>query len=320
MGSLKRAMFGISGKHVRFDQRGFRWGRPETRQRLEHVGSTFLIGYHAALDTADGDRIAEQIEQVELADRGFAFEGAAMALALLDKFLPGSRTLKALMEAQGKRHIYMLHIGAGWALARLPWKIQIDPAIAGFDALLRWLVVDGFGFHEGYFHWRGDSAPNPPRGGSPEALHAFDQGLGRALWFKQCGDPEAIARTIRGFPEFRRRDLWGGLGLAASYAGGVSREVLSELAAISDHVPALAQGAVFAANARERAGNPAPHTELACSIFCGASAKRAAQIADQVLEDLRSATKQPCYQDWVLSVERSVAKAPGRLEPRRVAN
>src|ERR1019366_7282690 len=135
--------------------------------------------------------IAERLERVELADRGFAFEGAAMALALRDMLLPGSRTLTALMRGHGSRHVYMLHIGAGWALARLPWRPRIENAIQSFDPLLRWLVVDGFGFHEGYFHWRDDEPPVPPAGLTREGLHAFDQGLGRALWFKQCGDPEA---------------------------------------------------------------------------------------------------------------------------------
>jgi hypothetical protein len=44
----------------------------------------------------------------------------------------------------------MVHIGAGWTLARLFGRAE--HYLATKDSLLRWLVVDGYGFHEGYFH------------------------------------------------------------------------------------------------------------------------------------------------------------------------
>jgi hypothetical protein len=277
-------------------------GRSETRQRLEHVGEVFLVGYHTALEEPEERRLAERLEQVELVNRGFAFEGAAMALALRDKLLPGSRRLAALMQGSGRRHIYMLHIGAGWALARVPWRPQIDRTIQRFDPLLRWLAVDGYGFHEGYFHWRAKSPPVPPRGLSRDGLHSFDQGLGRAVWFTECGDVERITQTVQRFSESRHRDLWSGVGLAAAYAGGVSRTDLMQLRSIAAR-PALAQGAAFAAKARELAGNSAPETELACEVFCHTSAKVAAQTSDETLTHLKSLTPNPRYRDWVIGVE-----------------
>jgi hypothetical protein len=99
-------------------------------------------------------------------------------------------------------------------------------------------------------------------------------------------DPEAIARTIESFPDARRADLWGGVGLASAYAGGVEREGLVRLKAeAGDHWPELAQGAAFAAKARERAGNPAPHTEMACGVYGSVSAETAATIAEEAEAD-----------------------------------
>jgi len=52
------------------------------------------------------------------------------------------------------------------------------------------------------------------------------------------------------------------------------------------HLPAMAQGAAFAAKARSRAGNPAAHTERACLMFCGMPASEAAAVTDAALENL----------------------------------
>jgi hypothetical protein len=308
MTSPIRRLFGIGSDEVHFKTRGFRLGRSETRQRLEQVGEVFLIGYHTALEEPEERKLSERLKHVELVNQGFAFEGAAMALALRDRLLPGSRRLAAFMQGSGRRHIYMLHVGAGWALARVPWRLQVDKAIQCFDPLLRWLAVDGYGFHEGYFHWRAKSPPVPPRGLSGDGLHAFDQGLGRAVWFTECGDVERIAQTVQRFSESRHRDLWSGVGLAAAYAGGVSRADLTQLGNIAVR-PALAQGAAFAAKARELAGNWAPETELACEVFCHTSAKVAAQTSDEALAHLKSITANPRYRDWVISVEEKLTAA-----------
>jgi hypothetical protein len=168
------------------------------------------------------------------------------------------------------------------------------------DRLLRWLAVDGYGFHQGYFYPRhyieNGSAPNVPAG---YARCAFDQGLGRSLWFVHGGDVEAIARTIGRFSAERRAHLWSGTGLAAGYAGGVG---LTELERLREHAgahrPSLAQGVAFAAKARARAGNPARHTELACQVVWGASASTAADITDDALQGLPASTAIEPYEAW----------------------
>jgi len=286
-----------------FEKRGFLMGRPDTRVQLERIGKIFLAGYHAALEEPQASLLADflqEADEIDLTSQGFAFEGAGMALALRDIIIPRSKSLASLMKGGGHRHIYMLHVGAGWALARIP-GLRIEKAIQSFDPLLRWLVVDGYGFHEGYFHW--PRAKEPPRGLSRYGLDAFDQGLGRALWFIYCGDVEALASAVRSFAEDRRRNLWGGLGLAAAYAGGVPRSELVQLNDLSPHASALARGAAFAAAARELAGNPATVTEMACQVFCRMTAKNAAHASSEVLSELRSSNAGPGYQKWISGLE-----------------
>ncbi len=60
----------------------------------------------------------------------------------------------------------------------------------------------------------------------------------------------------------------------------------------------LAQGAAFAAKARERAGIPSTHTDLACRILCGMPAEDAARATDVALVDLPADGVLPAYEVW----------------------
>jgi hypothetical protein len=300
--SLRRWCFGISPAETTFSRRGFRESDPQARRRLERVGEIFLHGYHCALEEAELPSLAGRLEQLEAEVRGFGFEGAAMALALLDQLAPWRRgRFAAFVAGPGAAHVYMAHVGAGWAMARLPWRRRrVQRSLRDLDPLLRWLAVDGYGFHEGYFDWRRsvERQAQPP-GLTGYAGHAFDQGLGRSLWFIEGADGERVAARVGAFPTARRPDLWSGAGLACAYAGGTTPEAVERLrAAAGPCRPCLAQGAAFAAQARQRAGNPSPSTELACEVFCGCTAAEAAAATQTDLEGLPSGGIEPAYETW----------------------
>src|SRR5262249_10206070 len=281
---LRRTAFGIAPEETTFKKRGFRPGRPEAQAKLEQIGSAFVSGYHAALESQESGELAALLDATDIEFRGFAFEGAAMALTFLDHLAPWRQSrFTAFLAGPGGRHAYMLHIGAGWAYARLPWlRFRPDGAARQFDPLMQWLTLDGFGFHEGYFDWAGAGESQViPRGVRGYARRAFDHGLGRSLWFVNCADARRVKETILRFDESRRADLWSGIGLACAYAGAYARVDLTELCdAAERYRPELAQGAAFAAKARLRAGNLVAHTECACAAICGTSALEAAAVTD----------------------------------------
>lgn len=238
-----------------------------------------MRGYRHALAADTLGDLADHLERVELEDRGFAYEGAAMALCVLDFLTPWRRDRFArFLAGPAEPHVYMAHIGAGLACARLHRRTR--PLLSRHDPLLGWLVLDGCGFHDGYFRWRravGKQAV--PRRFAGYERRAFDQGLGRSLWFLSGGEPARAAATIDRFPTARRADLWSGLGLAAAYAGGAGGDALVALRSLAGtHLGDAAQGIAFAAGARGLAGNPAAHTELAAQIVCGQSAARLAEV------------------------------------------
>jgi len=289
----------LSAEETNYVRRGFRGAAAAIQSKLDQVGSSFLGGYHAALEHDSLEFLASELNSLDLELRGFAFEGAAMGLALLDRLTPWrSNRISKFLCGPGNVHAYMVHIGVGWVWARTP---------AGFrrkqkrlDPLLCWLAFDGWGFHEGFFHWaKYISGQAPPKRLTGYERRVFDQGLGRSWWFVNGGNPVLIARTIKSFSADRQADFWSGIGLAATYAGGVGE---TELAALRESAgpywPHLAQGAAFAAKARQRAGNLTDYTDFAARKLCGLSALEAARLSDTTLENLPSNAAQPVYEIW----------------------
>lgn len=290
-------LLGISPAEASFARRGFWQGH--ARERLELIGVVFLQGYQLALEENNPSVLVLRLNLLDEELRGFAFEGAAMSLALQDMLTPWKKDRwLCFMQSGGASHTYMSHVGVGWALARLQrWRAS-RPRLT--DPLLRWLAIDGYGFHEGYFHWqrfiKDRSLPLRLAGYS---RRVFDQGLGRSLWFVNGADVERIVATIASFTAARRADLWSGVGLACTYAGGVDQSSIKALkAAAALYKAQVAQGACFAAKTRQKAGNLVEHTELACRILCGLSADDAAEVTDLALENLPGDGAVPSYEIW----------------------
>jgi enediyne biosynthesis protein E3 len=276
------SLLAISPRETSFEVRGFHLGSPAARRVLEEHGASFVGGYNAALQAGGIERLARRLDQVPLPERGFAYEGAAMALALRDLLIARPRDrLAALLRGPGHRHVYMIHVGAGWALARL--RLRPRRRLPALDPFLRWLALDGYGFHEAFFHAvRTVSRRTVPHRLAGYERRAFDQGVGRALWFVDGGDVERAARTLERFPSGRRPDLWSGLGLAAAYTAAAGAEDLVLLRTLAGvHAPQVAQGAAFAIAARDRAGNVIEATRTAAAVLCKRNVE---QVVDVVRE------------------------------------
>jgi len=312
--ALRRRLLGIDHREVSLAHRGIKAVSPRAGERLEQIGRSFLAGYHHALEDCRPGALSLRLEAIEPEQRGFAYEGAAMALYLLDRLTPWRRDrFENLLAGPGAGHVYMLFVGAGWVMARL--HRGVSRQLARMDPLLRWMAMDGYGFHEAYFHPR-EAVENQrvPARLTGYQCRAFDLGLGRGLWFAEGADVRRIAARIERFATERRSDLWSGVGLACAYAGGVEGEDVVVLRNLSgEHRVSVAQGAAFAAKARQRAGNPTAHTELACQVLCETDAERAAAITDEAMEGLPPDGEQPAFEVWRRRIQAILRR---RTEPR----
>lgn len=266
--SIWRMCLGLHPDEATFSRRGF---LPTVRTgQLELVGKTFIDGYNSALS------VAATQELLELSTRhgsraGFFLEGAAMGSAVRDAF--GGSRLAGLLDLVQEEQPFLSAVGAGWAMARLPWRRRA--ILASLPSLLVPLAFDGWGFHDVYFSPRrlasgARGAVSALWGGAVSP--AWDQGAGRAMWFVHGGDAVALASAADRIPLGRRADIAAGLGLAATYTGtGCANE--NTLAALqrsfADERQWLAQGAAFGLEARARAHMLTPESVQSALILTG---------------------------------------------------
>lgn len=305
LGSLRRRVLAPDVSAVQLQARGFGPKDRAARDLLETAGRAFLSGYSWAAEATGPAGAEDRLESVPWQLRGFAYQGAAMAFALRDGLPFGAHDhIARFLAGPARDHVYMVHLGIGQAMTRLPrfrW-----PGAGSLDPLLQWLVLDGYGFHQAWSHTRRyvDEQRRPALDGWPAgaqgwyAGHAFDQGVGRALWFLAGTDADATADLVDRFPADRRPDLYGGAALGATYAGGAGED---ELEQFRDRAGAyrsdLAPGCAFGAAARLRAGLLTEDTRIATEVFCGVTPEE----AEQVCADTRPAADAdglPAYEVW----------------------
>ncbi len=319
LGKVRRRVLTPSTSETRLAVRGFPEKSQESRELLEAVGGSFLTGFAYAAEAAAVGEVERRLESLERQFQGFAYEGAAMALAIRDGLPLGHRHhITDFLAGPAEPHTYMTYVGVGWALARVPrfcW-----PAVTSgvTDPLLRWLVHDGYGFHQAYFQtdkyvrqqfrernfgWPADAPAGYP-------ARAIDQGIGRAMWFVGGTDVTLVTNMINKFDADRRPDLYAGVGLAATYAGGVDDPELRALAARAGDCRAqLAQGSAFAASARVIAGLVTPHTELATRVLCGVTPDQADRICQKSIPTEDPDDGLPAFEVWRRRIAEELAEA-----------
>ena len=318
MGALRRRVLTPDMAETRLSTRGFHEKNPAARDLLETVGMSFLTGYGFAAEAAGPTDAESGLEQVPHEFRGFAYEGAAMACAVRDGLPFGhAHHVERFLTGRAAHHVYMVYVGVGWAMARVPrfrWSSMYTA-----DPLLRWLVLDGYGFHQAYFRtakyvheqYQEPNFPWPGKGWSWYADRVIDQGIGRATWFVAGTDAARVADIFEEFPESRRADLYAGAGLAATYAGGAGEQELAEFLQRADkHRRWVAQGSAFAAAARVEARLVTPHTELATRVLCdGMTPEQASNLCAESLPDPCVDAAVPAYEVWRTRIAERFAQA-----------
>lgn len=274
---------------------------PETvaKRELRYTSDALVNGYNTALEEGLSPKLIEYLQTVELDLIGFAYKGAGMGLAMLDYFSPGGGQRRFnRFVAENPEHVHVAHIGAGIVMSIL--KQDVDRSIADMLPLNRWWAVNGFGFYDGISNWKRSlqqqAVPNQLKG---YARRAFDQGLGRSIWFLYSVDIDGLVNQIHQFPASRHADLWSGIGLASTYTGGVDRDTLEAVKlAAKEYAPDVAIGSALAASGRYVAQNITDHTNLACSVFCEASASEAAQLTGYARRELTVDPNEPVETDF----------------------
>ena len=290
--SLKKILFGIPPSAASFKARGFQKCDPEVGARLERIIQIFLEGYNRTLECHDAEELVAALDNAYDAHHvGFAYEGTGLYYGMADLLAPRKFSrLRWFIEGAARKHDFIITVGAGFAVARLPWGIRLmDSLVRKLDPMVAWCLPDGYGFHQGFFQHRRyiDRCELPPRELPGYARQLFDSGLGRSLWWVKGGHPERIRAAINQFPESRRGELWCGVGVAAAYAGGIDTECVKQLRDLSGCFRSdYLCGIPFAVRMRDKGGNPSEWTESASRLLLEASAKEVSRRVVSCVDDI----------------------------------
>lgn len=245
------------------------------------------------------DKLVPKLNAYDKELAGFAYEGAGVGLAALDSLLPTKRRTLAFATGPGAPYIFGVYLGAGMGLARMrfnpePFRKRLD------DPLFGWVVLDGYGFHQGFFaHKRYVLEQRLPRHVHGFGRRVFDHGMGRSIWFSSGADVRRVAATIAAFAEPRQADLWQGVGLACGYTGGVDRATVQHLQeVVGGRRGHLAVGVAMSAGIRHQVGNPADHNDFASEILCGMPSAQVAAVVQELRRDLPTDSDVPAYAMW----------------------
>ena len=283
----------------------------EISLRTEKIKTIFQSSKEFCNKEDDLAIIISHLENTDPEFRSIAYEGASMALALKD--LAAGNTLnhwRSLLEGPGSKHAVQAHAGLGWAFAEqgsspLPFFETLGP-------LMPFCVLNGCGYYDGIFKQR-QTIKNKK---IPEAFHgqlleAYDQGIGRSLWYSCNGNETKISEIIQTFSSDRHPALWRGIGIACIYVGGCDEiKLRSLLSCAGNYHTQLAVGAIFVARSRIQANTLTPDVELACRVWCNLSTQEALLLNLKSEPDVYS-NPHDAYAMWISQMEKGVREAVG---------
>ena len=291
LSQLKKRLLRLSPNEASFSRRGFPGWRSGSRGHLESVIHTFIEGYNIALSETDMVQLSNRLDEAFSPPVvGFAYEGAGLYFALSDLFVGRSESrLAAFTRYAAQQHDFITMVGAGFAIARAPFGVRrLESYQRTLDPMTAWCLADGFGFHQGYFHWKRfiEKRQAAPALFNLQNRRLFDAGVGRSMWWVFGADPVAIANAISRFESHRQAEMWAGIGTALAYAGGGPSGVAPLLLDLAGPLGSdLLSGIPFAAHMRHKGMNPAEWTDEVCWELLHSSVAKTSRIIRAELRD-----------------------------------
>jgi flavin-dependent dehydrogenase len=168
--------------------------------------------------------------------RSIAYESASFAIGLKD--LKENNNLENWIQfLTNASNVNLKHveIGLGWSFAAINENPLKHDYLAKNEFLLD-MVMSGVGYYHALYKqkktlthfeiWEHLDA---------QKTAAYDQGIGRRIWYHCESELQEAQELIDKFPECRRADLWRGVGLACGYVGGLSTDHLNRLEKFEEH-------------------------------------------------------------------------------------
>lgn len=270
---------------------------------MRAIALSYLDGF-ALAGTRPPTNLITDLSALPADPRGVYYEGAAAAKTLSALTSQGDLLETAQLLEESPRYSFLIYMGIGETMAQL----RISPTACSSAPGSGWpaQVWEGYGFFDGYFRWFDTLIHQKYPVGLPTELEAaYDQGLGRAIYFLTNGKPYEIRDYISTFSPVRQKEMWAGLGHPASYAGGCEEGVLRKLLELSrDNRIELMQGVLLGVATRMQQNHVPDFTNALHNIVCSNTTGSATinQDIDQLIIEWRN------YQmlDWQEKIRSSL--------------
>lgn len=275
---------------------------------MRAVALSFLDGF-ALAGTYGPTKLVTYISSLPAGHRGIYYEGAAAAKAFGDMASQDDllETMRLLDEVP--QYSFLLYMGIGEAMAQL----KISPAASNCLTNNSWSdqIWEGYGFFNGYFRWFDTLVHQKyPEGLAPELRPAYDQGLGRAIYFLTSGKPYEIRDYISTFAPERQKEMWAGLGQPAAYAGGCDEKALRKLLELSGESRIeLQQGVLLGVSGRLQQNCIPDFTDTLCQLVCGTTTSSGNVLINQDINRLVDNRGKYKLLDWQNKVRSSLKLA-----------
>lgn len=275
----------------------------EVLQKIERIRSIFLDTLLFYSNNNETDALIEYLEKTETIYRSIAYEAISMEIAITD--LQNNRRLDnwlSFARGPGQVHTAQVYVGLGWAIAKL--NLPFAEIVEMIEAHLCHRVADGCGYYDGSFRQRISVMSMQSPVYLPEALMpAYDQGIGRSLWYTCDAEPIKVKDKIEHFPVSRQADLWRGIGIAVAYVGGCDEEKLRTLLEyVTINRIQLAYGAALAVKSRMEANSMNVDTDRCARLWYSLTAKSSnISLKNSVEND--TSFNEKAFTDWMLQVE-----------------
>ncbi len=245
---------------------------------MDIIKTIFQAAQETAVRIEDMDDLIAWLQTTKKEFLPVAYEGAAMTLALTD-FSEGESVerWKKFLNVS-KKYACQIYIGMGWAVGQE--KRSSLPFLPELNKNMQFRIWDGCGYFDGIFRQRQTiKGQNRLEYIQPKDYQAYDEGLGRSLWYTCKGDEKKAKEMITEFSSERHSDLWRGVSIACCFVGGFDEETLRNLIRSAGiHAAQLGIGAAMVAKSRTEADCITDEIDLANRIFNGLSAEEAMKI------------------------------------------
>lgn len=221
--------------------------------RVNAVLSSFAGGFNVALDSAKRSDWSAYCSSLPVFQQPFAHEGVAMGFIPTHLFRYDPTRFEDELVKPGPEFRYLHYVGLGfWCGMRKTSARRVEKMVEGLDPLHRYLVFDGYGFAQTFFHYR--KKPQVIQrldAFSGYARNAAYQGVGRAFYFLYLSRVDLLVKHLSNLGDMAR-EAAAGVGLATAF---VNPDRLDQALESLDEMPdewhgALHLGLCFGLKAR----------------------------------------------------------------------